>query len=248
MTEKKKFAGVSSCLLHILAMAFMLCDHAWSMLFMDLDVLTCIGRIAFPIFAFMLVEGYFHTKDIKKYLLRLLIAAVLSEIPFNLMYEGSVFYIFHQNVIWTFLLSLLLIMWIDRVSQKNRLWLTILAGAGITLLGFVLGYALMLDYYGPGVLTVLGFYIFHDRRKWWNYLGQFVIMYVVNVSLLGGYYYPVTVFGHYFELQQQALALLALIPIWLYKGRQGYHAKWFQYFCYGFYPVHMLVLYLLWKL
>ena len=47
---------------------------------------------------------------------------------------------------------------------------------------------------------------------------------------------------------QQGLALLALIPIWLYRGEQGYHSKWFQYFQYAFYPGHLLVLYLLWRM
>ena len=51
-----------------------------------------------------------------------------------------------------------------------------------------------------------------------------------------------TLFGHTFEFYQQSLALLALIPIWLYRGRQGYHSKAFRYGCYAFYPVHMLIL------
>lgn len=65
--------------------------------------------------------------------------------------------------------------------------------------------------------------------------------------MLGGYYYDVELFGHTFELVQQGLAILALIPIWLYRGKQGYHAKWFQYFCYAFYPLHLLVLYIIWN-
>ena len=57
--------------------------------------------------------------------------------------------------------------------------------------------------------------------------------------------YPVQLFGVEFEFCQQGLALLALIPIWLYRGRPGYHSKLFQYSCYAFYPVHMLVLVLI---
>ena len=57
--------------------------------------------------------------------------------------------------------------------------------------------------------------------------------------------YPISVFGAEFEPCQQGLALLALVPIWLYHGRQGYHSKAFQYACYVFYPAHMLVLALL---
>ena len=63
--------------------------------------------------------------------------------------------------------------------------------------------------------------------------------------LLGGLLYPVHIFGMEFEICQQGLALLALLPIWLYRGRQGYHSKPFQYACYAFYPVHMLILVLI---
>ena len=63
--------------------------------------------------------------------------------------------------------------------------------------------------------------------------------------LIVGLLYPVHIFGMEFEICQQGLALLALIPIWLYRGRQGYHSKPFQYACYAFYPVHMLILVLI---
>ena len=73
-------------------------------------------------------------------------------------------------------------------------------------------------------------------------MGQLAALYWLNVELLGGLMYPVQLFGMEFKLCQQGLALLALIPIWLYRGRQGYHSKPFQYLCYAFYPVHMLLL------
>jgi hypothetical protein len=63
--------------------------------------------------------------------------------------------------------------------------------------------------------------------------------------LLGGFGYEVVLFGETVFLTRQGLALLALIPIWLYKGKQGYHSKWWKYFCYAFYPVHLLILGLL---
>ena len=73
-------------------------------------------------------------------------------------------------------------------------------------------------------------------------------LYYLNVEVLSGLAWPVTLLGREFFLVQQGLALLALVPIWLYRGRQGYHSRGFQYACYAFYPVHMLILYLLFSL
>lgn len=242
MSQQSKW-NISSSGLHILAMGLMLCDHLWAMLLPAEEWLTCIGRIAFPIFAFMIAEGYAHTHDLKRYLLRMLAGALLAEIPFDLMYGGTIFYPFHQNVLWTFLLSLLLVMLIEKCKARlHPVWAG-LATAGLVVLGFGIGYITMVDYYGVGVLTVLTFYFFR-KRNWVNRLCQFLCLYILNVKLLGGYYYLVPVFGYEIEIVQQGFALLALIPIWLYQGRQGFRGKAFQFFCYAFYPVHMLLLFI----
>lgn len=235
---------VSSSTLHILAMGLMLCDHLWAMLFPAQEWLTCIGRIAYPIFAFMIVEGYTRTHDLRRYMLRIFFWACLSEIPFDIMYGGSIFYPYHQNVLWTFLLSLLLIALIEQCRSRFRPVLAALLSAGIAALGFVLGYAIMSDYYGVGILTVLTFYWFRGQT-WKSRFIQFICLYILNVTLLGGYYYEFQLFGHTIELVQQGLALIALIPIWLYQGRQGIRSKTFQLACYAFYPGHILVLILL---
>ncbi len=99
----KKTFDLSAAALHILAMTFMLMDHLWATLLSSQMWLTHVGRLAFPIFAFLAVEGYFHTRSFKRYALRMLLFAVLSEVPFDLMYGGTVFYPVHQNVIWTLL-------------------------------------------------------------------------------------------------------------------------------------------------
>ena len=232
---------LTAAVLHIIAMTLMLMDHLWATLLPAREWLTCAGRVAFPIFAFMAVEGYFHTRSFKKYILRILLFAVLSEIPFDLMYGGTWFYPVHQNVLWTFLLSLLGVWLMEQVRKKGKAWMYLLVCVLVVLAGLVLGTLCMVDYYGVGVLTVFVFYFLHGR-KWWCFLGQLAALYWLNVELLGGLMYPVQLFGMEFELCQQGLALLALIPIWLYRGRQGYHSKPFQYLCYAFYPVHMLLL------
>lgn len=235
---------ISSAGLHILAMGFMLCDHLWAMLFPAQEWLTCIGRMAFPIFAFMIVEGYLHTHNLRRYMLRILVWAILTEVPFDLMYGSSIFYPYHQNVLWTFLISLFIIVLIEKCKLHFKPVLAAVLTAGLVILGFVLGFITMADYYGVGILTVLTFYFFQNRN-WKNRLCQFLCLYILNVELLGGYYYEIQVFGMELEVMQQGFALLALVPIWMYRGKQGIHSKIFQYFCYSFYPAHMLALFMI---
>ena len=239
----KRF-DISASALHIMAMIFMLCDHLWATIIPGNQWLTCLGRLAFPIFAFLIVEGYFHTGNLKRYALRLFLSALISEIPFNLMYSSSVIFPFHQNVIWTLLLGLGLIHINELAARKGKIWLRILTGCITVIAGFLLGTLTMVDYFGVGVVTILVFYFFR-KRKWWCLLGQIVILYYLNVEVLSGLYFEITILGKTIHIVQQGLALLALVPIWLYQGRKGNKSKVFQYICYGFYPVHMLLLYLL---
>ena len=242
MKEKFRIETTSTSL-HIMAMIFMLCDHLWGTIVPGNDWLTCIGRIAYPIFAFMIVEGYFHTSSLKNYIKRLLFFAVITEIPFNLAMGSTFFYPIHQNVLWSFLISLGLIHWNEKVKNQ-MLWKRVVVAALAIILGYIVGIITYVDYYHAGILTVLTFYFFR-QRKWWSYVGQFACLYYINMEILGGFMYEITLFGNTFFLMRQGLALLALIPIWLYRGRQGYHNNMLKATYYWFYPVHLLVLGLL---
>ncbi len=237
--KNKLSIETTSASLHIMAMAFMLCDHLWGTVLSGNDWLTCVGRLTFPIYAFLIVEGYFHTKSLKKYVGRLTLFAVLSEIPFNLAMGGSVFNPLHQNVLWSFLISI----WLIHLNEKakGKLWRQILVGIATVFLGYVLGIVTFVDYYGSGILMVLVFYFFR-QRKWWCYVGQFICLAYINFEMLSGFAYELKLFGGTFYIARQGFAMLALIPIWLYRGKQGLHNKVFQYFCYAFYPVHLLIL------
>lgn len=239
--ERKLKIETTSASLHIMAMAFMLCDHLWGTVVPGNDWLTCIGRLAFPIFAFLLVEGYFHTRNLKKYVLRLLVFAVLSEVPFNLAMGSRVFYPVHQNVLWSFLISIGLIHWNEKAKHA---WVKIVVGIASVLIGYIAGLLTMVDFYHAGILTVLVFYFFR-QRKWWSFVGQLVCLWYINTEMLGGFAYEIQLGGETHFFLRQSLALFALIPIWLYRGRQGHHSKVFQYVCYGFYPAHLLILGLL---
>ena len=242
MLIQRKRPDISTFGLHLLAMGLMLCDHVWATLpYMPLW-LTGLGRIAFPIFAFLMAEGHAHTRDIRRYRKRLLILAVVTEIPFNLMCSGSVVYPFHQNVIWTFLLSSLCIDMI-RQAQEQKTAAAILKAAAMTLVGYLAGYILFVDYHGEGVLMVVIFWLLRGSR-WYHRLGQAACLYWINVEMLKGQMLLLPLAGRTVEMPLQGLAMLALIPIWLYRRRQEPHGKAVKLFNYAFYPVHMLILWL----
>ena len=201
--------------------------------------MTCIGRLTYPIFAFMIVEGYFRTKNLKEYVLRLLLFAVISEIPFNLVMSSSWVSPLHQNVLWTFLIGILLI-FLNEKAKKQKIWVRALVFIGTMLLGVLLGIVTFVDYGHGGILILLTFYVFRER-KWWALLGQIACLYYISVEVISGQFIPVEIFGKTFELVVQSFSVLALIPIWLYKGEQGPYNKAIRYLYYGFYPAHLLI-------
>ena len=233
--------GLSSFTLHMLAIILMFCDHLWATLLLQYDFLTSIGRIAFPIFAFLIVEGIHHTTNIKKYMLRLFVFAIISEIPFNLMSSGSLINPFHQNVLWTFLIAMIGIVLIEKVKAKLSYFWLIPLSMIIVIICYLLGTLLMLDYHGEGVLTVFTFYYFYGN-KYWHRIGQFLILFWINCDLLGGLVYELSLGPFQIDWPQQGFALFALIPIWLYSGKQGYYNRHVKHFYYWFYPVHALLL------
>ena len=239
--EKRKFE-LNEMTLQSIAMFCMVLDHMWATVMSQNLWMNCLGRLTFPIFAFTTVEGYFHTKDFRGYIKRLLLLAVISEIPFNLINSATLIFPFHQNVIWTFIISLLCIHGIEKVKAKGSKVKTAFAAAGLVLLGFILGFAFMTDFFGTGVLMILVFYFFRGR-KWYHFLGQVLCLYWVNVVLIKGMDIPLTLLGHELFFPVQGIALFALIPIWLYRGKQGPNGKAWRWFKYGFYPAHMLILY-----
>lgn len=240
MVKSKFKLEITSFLLHIMAMLFMLCDHLWGTIVPGNDWLTCIGRLAFPIYAFMIVEGYFRTKNLKKYVLRLLVFAILSEIPFNLAMGSSIFYPIHQNVLWNFLISIGLIHWNEK-SKEKQVWkraLVVIISVCVAYIGGILTFA---DFYSAGIFMVLVFYFFKNKT-WWCYLGQLICLWYINFEMIGGFSYEVNIFGQTHFIARQGFALLSLIPIWLYKGKQGYYSKKMRYVYYMFYPIHLLIL------
>lgn len=240
----KPAGGLTANSLRLIAIVLMLLDHMWATVVPGNLWMTCVGRLAFPIFAFQTAEGFFHTSNIKKYALRLLMFGLVSEIPFNLLQGSSVFYPFHQNVMFTLLLGLLAVSGLEKARRERTakaMALGLLAALGCCLLGAV-GFV---DYGAMGVFTVVLFYLLRGFRGAW--LGQLAAMILLNIVLFKGQCLLLPLFGWVLEFPVQGFAVLALIPIWLYNGKKGRSSKALQYGAYAFYPAHILILYLIWR-
>ena len=216
--------------LKLIAACTMLIDHVGYVLFSDALWLRCIGRIAFPLFCFLMAEGCVYTRDRRKYALRLLVFALLSEIPFNLMNTGTPCDLSHQNVLWTLLAGALLCWLVDWALQKRT-------APGLVLTGAVMAAAFCLlelantDYGGWGTLLVVMFYAV--RRAPSGTVSK------MTAQTFGLAFFSIAIMG---GVSVELWSLAALIPIWLYNGQRGFSPKAVQYGFYAFYPAHILVL------
>jgi len=231
--------GLTAAGLRWLAMGLMLLDHLCYVVVPGNEWMTMLGRLAFPIFAFQVAEGFRHTSSVRRYAKRLLIFGLISEIPLNLMLFSSPIYPFHQNVMFTLLFGLMAISGLDR-ARRERTLRSALRGVAMALGACLLGLVLMTDYGVKGVLTVIAFYVFHDVP--WEKGGQLAAMVLIHVVLSEGRMFLIPFGADVVEFPMQGLAVLALIPIWLYNGRKGRGGRLLQYGSYLFYPVHMLLL------
>lgn len=209
--------GLSSFHLKLIAVVTMLIDHVGMLMFPTEMAFRVIGRISFPIYCFLIVEGFYHTSDIKRYIKRLAVFAVISEIPFNYMISGTLVDLKHQNVFFTLLIGLLTIYFINRTINEFYKSLILVAGA-------VLAVLLMTDYSAYGVVLIYVFYRMRDKR-------------VLSCGIMAVMSFLVSMI--------QGAAALAVVPIYLYNGRKGpafADNKPWKYAFYIIYPVHMIVL------
>lgn len=217
--------------LKLIAICTMLIDHMGYTLFPGVMWLRCVGRVAFPIFCFLIAEGCVYTHDRKKYALRLLVFALLSEIPFNLMNSGMIWDPYDQNVLWTLLLGALVCWLMDWALKKCTPLSFVLTGAAMVAAYWLLE-AFRTDYGGWGMLLVAAFYGVHRAPS-----GAVVKMIAQAFGLA---FFSIGVMGGYLSIELWSLA--ALVPIWLYNGQRGFSNKAVQYGFYAFYPVHILAL------
>lgn len=186
-------------------------------------ILRLIGRLGFPIFCFLLIEGFLHTRNVWKYAFRLFLFALISEIPFNLAFIGSTFYDGYQNVFFTLFLGLFALIAIQFIEKKltTHVWLRYLLIVPVTIIFMIIANFLKTDYSAMGVLTIVIMYILRNNRAW-EMVGGCATLTVMSFS--------------------EITAFFTLIPISKYNGERGLSLK---YIFYAFYPVHLLILYLI---
>lgn len=175
-----------------------------------------IGRLAFPIYCFLLVEGFVHTRSIKKYALRMLLFALISEIPFDLAFYGKTWGISGQNVFFTLFLGIALMAGLQLAEKKCiHLWQVKVCQILWTVVICFAANLIACDYGAKGILPVLVLYLLRQDKKTQAVAGSVVFSWEIT-------------------------APLAFIPIYRYNGKRGMNLK---YFFYAFYPVHLLILY-----
>lgn len=215
--------GLSQEALKGIACFTMLLDHIGATMVQGY-ALRIIGRIAFPIFCFLMAEGTFYTKNPRKYGLRLMIGALLSEIPFDLAFRGKLTWEY-QNVMLTLFLGFLTV----EIIQKTKFDIVkLLAVSG----GFVLAEWANTDYGGFGVLLVVLFS--QTRGKLW-FQTVLVMMFSWMMNSL-----KIPVLGMMVPIEM--FAVFAMIPIALYSGRKATSSRAVQWGYYLFYPVHLMIL------
>lgn len=188
-------------------------------------IFRSIGRLAFPLFCFLLVEGLHHTRSVKKYLIRLGIFAIISELPFDLAFSDDIRtgYLLQQNVFFTLFIGLLVIylMGLAEKKYKSNPLINGLIQSSLVAIGCVLATLMHTDYMFMGILLIVAFYLFRGKK----------VLLAVSLFLITNFT------GFYLE----GLATLSIIFILAYNGERG--PKGNKYFFYVFYPAHILLLY-----
>ena len=185
-------------------------------------ILNIIGRLAFPIFAFSLNEGYFHTSNLKKYLIRLFIFAIIIQIPailFKLNYPVNIFF--------TLFFGLLAIYILNLKNKKMPLYIFVFLKIFLIFLIFYISKKFKFDYGIYGILLIIIFNIFRNKK-----LFLFLAFFLLNLTII--------IFPNIFGLFKiQFFSIFSLIFIFFYNGKKG---KSLKYFFYLFYPIHFLIL------
>lgn len=244
----KKTACLTMFIDHFFAVLFLgymnlhLVDGGWDpRLKLIYRVGRAVGRVSFVLFAFLIVEGFLHTRSRARYLLRLGSFALLSEIPFDLAFSGELVDWTGQNIYWTLFLGVLVLTLWEQLGQYRGIPFQI-ARVAVLLAGCSAAFLFSTDYRYMGVLLIFIFYQTRDKELPVQILAAGFIMlfgtWSANCIRYAGRFTVAYLF--YFSLREM-YGLFAFILIACYNGERGEQLP--KLFYYGFYPVHLLFLY-----
>lgn len=227
-TVSKRFDAFT---LKIIAIVAMLIDHIGVVFFQKNPIIftitEIIGYLTLPIMAFFIVEGYRHTRNVQKYMIRLLIFAIISIFPFDFMLDIP-FTIFRiaNNVLFTLFFGLLGLYVSKQFENKIVKTLCLLLCVALSLAS---------NWKIFGVLTIYGFaFIKGDKRR------ISITLIALMIALVVEDLFNHRVFTHN---TFACIGILLVIPLLLlYNGERGYSGKWVQWGFYAFYPIHMFIL------
>lgn len=271
----KKIQCLSGFWIRIIALITMVIDHL-AVLLVSFDLLSILsptyytmrllGRLSFPLFAFGIVEGVIHTKNIKKYLMRLGIMSIAMTLAIVIIENGFKFYLsFADNIFLTLFLGATAI-----TLLKRKDWMRYLSIIPIALSIFG-NYTILNPYFVPqygiyGVLMIVFMYVgnviahklskdqaIKYNMKYEDYLTT--SYHQQNVNLLYGaailfinvlFYILLKIIpslDNILLMFIQDYSIISLLIVILYNGKRGYDSKWFRIFNYLFYPMHLLIIY-----
>lgn len=222
---------MTSFALRCLALLTMICDHAGYALYSSMPWLRIVGRLSFPIYCFLLAQGFRHTRNVKGYALRLGLFALISEVPFNLLFYRRVWMPAAHNVFFSLLLALGALAACKRFAREKPFWagLCVVAACALALL-------LHTDYTFLGILLALAFYAAEERPL------RLALGFAGVLGLYTLYRLDANVPARW--VVTQLYSLLSLPLILLYNGKPGFRGgKWLFYLLY---PAHLLAL-VYWK-
>lgn len=222
--------GITQECLKLIACLTMLTDHVGYVFFPNAVFLRILGRIAFPLYCFLLCQGLLHTKDPLRYLLRFLLILVISEIPFDLLFFGRITWE-HQNVMVTLLLGLVMGLCFRRISSLPLKLVCVIPFA-------LAADFLQADYGAYGILVIALFLLSQGTAH--PHLAEFL-----GLLLLSLYQYDVQVPVLGILLPFQLFTLPAMLPICLYSGKKSSNSPVLKWLFYLFYPLHLALLLLL---
>ena len=200
-----------------------------------------VGRVSFVLFAFLIVEGFLHTRSRAKYLLRLGLFALLSEIPFDLAFSGELMDWTGQNIYWTLFLGVLVLTLWEQLGQYRGIPFQI-ARVAVLLAGGSVAFLFSTDYRYMGILLIFTFYLTRDMGFPIQILSVGFVMLFGTWSANCIRYADSFTAAYLFRFSlREMYGLFAFLLIACYGGERGKQLP--KPFYYGFYPVHLLFLY-----